>query len=58
VVLVSSSNGGFDHYSIIGGIEQIAEQQQPFRIEKFIEIDEYMVKMKKITVENLRTTSS
>uniref|UniRef100_A0A0R3S5B4 guanylate cyclase n=1 Tax=Elaeophora elaphi TaxID=1147741 RepID=A0A0R3S5B4_9BILA len=57
VVLVSSGESGFDHYSIVAGIEQVAVEQHPFRVEKFIEIDEQMLVGKKVTAEDLRTTS-
>lgn len=55
---MSSNKGSFDHYSIVAGIKQIAEQQHPFRVKKFIEIDEYMLTDTKIIVENLRTTTT
>ncbi|KAM3727733.1 Receptor-type guanylate cyclase gcy-10 [Dirofilaria immitis] len=58
VVLVSSNERSFDHYSIVAGIEQIVEQQHPFHVEKYIEIDEYMLKTRKVTARNLRTNSS
>ncbi|MCP9265164.1 Guanylate cyclase [Dirofilaria immitis] len=48
VVLVSSNERSFDHYSIVAGIEQIVEQQHPFHVEKYIEIDEYMLKTRKL----------
>ncbi|VDM91327.1 unnamed protein product [Onchocerca ochengi] len=57
VILVSSNERSFDHYSIVAGIEQIAEQQQLFRVEKHIKIDEHVLKTKKITTRNLRTNS-
>ncbi|VBB27749.1 unnamed protein product [Acanthocheilonema viteae] len=58
VVLVSSAGSSFDHYSIVAGIEQITRKQRLFRIEKFIEIDEYMLAKNEVTGENLRTTTS
>ncbi|VDO27833.1 unnamed protein product [Onchocerca flexuosa] len=58
VILVSSNERSFDHYSIVAGIEQIVEQQHLFRVEKHIEIDEYMLETKKITARNLRTNSN
>uniref|UniRef100_A0A1I8ELQ4 guanylate cyclase n=1 Tax=Wuchereria bancrofti TaxID=6293 RepID=A0A1I8ELQ4_WUCBA len=58
VVLVSSTESSFDHYSIVAGIEQTAKQQRSFRIDKFIEINEYMLRENKIIAEKLRTTTS
>ncbi|VIO89452.1 Adenylate and Guanylate cyclase catalytic domain containing protein [Brugia malayi] len=58
VVLVSSTESSFDHYSIVAGIEQTAKQQRSFSIEKFIEIDENVLRENKIIAEELRTATS
>uniref|UniRef100_A0A915PGV2 guanylate cyclase n=1 Tax=Setaria digitata TaxID=48799 RepID=A0A915PGV2_9BILA len=58
MLLVSSNERNFDHYSIISGIKQVVEQQNSFHIEEHIEIDGHMLRTNKVTGMSLRTNAS